>query len=56
VTRIALVAIVLAAAAFRIVRALVTDDGFGFFEYVAVAVLIAALVYVAVRARRSRPA
>jgi hypothetical protein len=56
VIRAVLVALVLAAAAFRLTHALVTDDGFGFFEYVAGAVLVAALVYVAVRARRSRPA
>lgn len=54
--RVVLIALVLAAAAFRVTHALVTEDEFGFFEYVAVATLVSAFVYLAVRARRSRPA
>jgi hypothetical protein len=50
------IALVLAAAAYRVTRALVTHEDVGFFEYVAGAVLVAALVYLAVRALRSRPA
>ena len=48
------IALVLGAAAFRVTHALVTNDEVGFFEYVAGALLVAALVYFAVRAVRSR--
>jgi hypothetical protein len=56
VIRIALIVLVLAAAAFRVTHALVTHDDVGFFEYVAGAVLVAALLYLIVRALRSRRA
>jgi hypothetical protein len=56
VIRALLIAVVLGAAAFRLTHALVTNDDVGFFEYVAGAVLVAALLYLALRARRSRPA
>jgi hypothetical protein len=60
VIRAIVLALVLAAAGFRVTHALVTHDDIGFFEYVAGAVLAVALLYLGarglVRARRSRPA